>query len=151
MKKNKQLALNSYWKEIGGAVMLPGTSRAADRFARASFYVNAVPQDTDPDRALASVFGVIRNASVPLGIGTAERPEISSTRWRTVVDHKRGLYFFESARTPNTFWVNFNEVDFSAESGEVMRLDLGPEQTHIYAGNATDAFEPAEPFVFEGL
>lgn len=147
----KQLALNAYWEEIGGAVMLPGTSRAADRFARASFYINAVPQDTDPDRALASVFGVIRNASVPLGIGTSDRPEISSTRWRTVVDHKRGRYFFESARTPNTFWVNTNEIDFSSKSGQVMRLDLGPEQTHIYAGNATGSFEPAEPFVFEGL
>lgn len=148
---DKQLALNSYWKEIGGTVMLPGTSRAADRFARASFYVNAVPQDTSPDRALASVFGVIRNASVPLGIGTSDRPEISSTRWRTVVDHKRGLYFFESARTPNTFWVNINDIDFSAESGQVMRLDLGPEQTHTFAGDSTDAFEPAEPFKFEGL
>ncbi|MBY8978146.1 linear amide C-N hydrolase [Rhodobacteraceae bacterium NNCM2] len=147
----EQLALNSYWKEIGGAVMLPGTSRAADRFARASFYVNAIPQNTDPDRALASVFGVIRNASVPLGLGTPERPEISSTRWRTVVDHKRGLYFFESARTPNTFWVNLNEIDFSPESGQVMRLDLGPEQTHIYAGNATGAFKAAEPFLFQGL
>lgn len=146
-----QLALNSYWKEIGGAVMLPGTSRASDRFARASFYVNAVPQDAEPDRALASVFGVIRNASVPLGIGTSDRPEINSTRWRTVVDHKRGLYFFESALTPNTFWVNINEVDFSPEFGQVMRLDLGPEQAHIYSGNATEAFEPAEPFVFEGL
>ncbi len=146
-----QLALNSYWKEIGGAVMLPGTSRAADRFARASFYVNAVPQDTTPDRALASVFGVIRNASVPLGIGTSDRPEISSTRWRTVVDHKRGLYFFESALTPNTFWVTMGDIDFSPESGQVMRLDLGPEQGHIFSGNATGAFEAAEPFVFEGL
>src|SRR5690606_29501605 len=32
----KQLALNEYWKEIGGTTMLPGTNRAADRFARAS-------------------------------------------------------------------------------------------------------------------
>jgi penicillin V acylase-like amidase (Ntn superfamily) len=29
-----QLALNAYWKEIGGTVMLPGTNRSADRFAR---------------------------------------------------------------------------------------------------------------------
>src|SRR5690606_9695884 len=27
-----QLALNAYWKQIGGTVMLPGTNRAADRF-----------------------------------------------------------------------------------------------------------------------
>lgn len=35
----RQLALNTYWKEIGGTVMLPGTNRAADRFARAAFYL----------------------------------------------------------------------------------------------------------------
>jgi hypothetical protein len=31
---DKQLALNQYWKDIGGRVFLPGTNRAADRFAR---------------------------------------------------------------------------------------------------------------------
>jgi hypothetical protein len=30
----KQLALNEYWKQVGGAAMLPGTNRAADRFVR---------------------------------------------------------------------------------------------------------------------
>lgn len=30
----KQLAITEYWEEIGGTVMLPGTNRAADRFAR---------------------------------------------------------------------------------------------------------------------
>ena len=48
---DQQLALNAYWKQIGGTVMLPGTNRAADRFARASFYVNAIPKDENPDRA----------------------------------------------------------------------------------------------------
>ena len=33
----EQLALNSYWQGIGGLTFLPGTNRAADRFARASF------------------------------------------------------------------------------------------------------------------
>jgi len=148
---DQQLALASYWKEIGGTVMLPGTSRAADRFARASFYINAIPQDAEPDRALASVFGVIRNASVPLGISTPDSPEISSTRWRTVVDHGRMLYFFDSALTPNTFWVDLKKIDFSAATGKVMRLDLGPEQDHTYAGDATGAFVPAAPFRFQGL
>ena len=32
-KYDQQLALNEYWKQIGGTVMLPGTNRAADRFA----------------------------------------------------------------------------------------------------------------------
>ena len=39
---DKQLAINEYWKEFDGAVMLPGTVRAADRFARASYYINCM-------------------------------------------------------------------------------------------------------------
>ena len=131
--------------------MLPGTNRAADRFARASFYINAIPKYEDPNRALASVFSVIRNVSVPFGLNTPEEPNISSTRWRTVVDHKRRLYFFESALTPNTFWVDLNATDFSASTGTVRMLDLGPNQDHTYSGNATKEFKEARPFEFLGV
>jgi len=114
---DKQLALEAYWRDIGGTVMLPGTNRAADRFARASFYINAIPKDENPDLAVASVFSVIRNVSVPYGITTPDQPNISSTRWRTVADQKRLIYFFESAITPNTFWITLKDIDFSAETG----------------------------------
>jgi penicillin V acylase-like amidase (Ntn superfamily) len=148
---DKQLALNEYWKSIGGAVMLPGTNRAADRFARASFYINAIPKDESPDITVASVFSVIRNVSVPYGITTPDQPNISSTRWRTVSDQKRKIYFFESALTPNTFWIDFKDVDFSSESGKVMKLDLGPNQSHVYAGNVAKDFKVTKPFRFLGL
>ncbi len=148
---DQQLALNSYWQQIGGTVMLPGTNRAADRFARASFYINAIPKSENPDVALASVFGVIRNVSVPYGITTPDQPNISSTRWRTVADQKRKLYFFESALTPNTFWVDLKGMDFSAETGKVKKLDLGENQTNVFAGNVNEQFKETEPFQFLGL
>ncbi len=148
---DQQLALAAYWKQIGGTVMLPGTNRASDRFARASFYVNAIPKDENPDRALASVFSVIRNVSVPYGISTPDEPNISSTRWRTVVDHKRKLYFFESALTPNTFWVDLKKIDFSEKTGAVKTLNLGKDQDHTYSGDATADFKPATPFKFLGV
>jgi penicillin V acylase-like amidase (Ntn superfamily) len=147
----KQLALDSYWKQIGGTVMLPGTNRASDRFARASFYVNAIPKSENPVEAIASAFSVIRNVSVPFGISTPDEPNISSTRWRTVSDQKRKLYFFESALTPNIFWVDLNRLDLSAETGKVLKLDLGPNQTKIYSGMANDQFKEAKPFKFLGI
>jgi choloylglycine hydrolase len=146
----KQLALEEYWREIGGTVMLPGTNRAADRFARASFYINAIPKDETPDRTLASVLSVIRNVSVPYGINTPDQPNISSTRWRTVADQKRLLYFFDSALTPNTFWINLKEIDFS-ENGKVMKLELGKDQSHVYAGDVVKEFKVTSPFKFLGL
>ena len=146
----KQLALEEYWREIGGTVMLPGTNRAADRFARASFYINAIPKDESPELTIASVFSVIRNVSVPYGISTPGQPNISSTRWRTVSDQTRLIYFFESALTPNTFWVNLKDIDFS-EGGKVMKLDLGTNQSHVYAGNVAKDFQVSSPFKFLGL
>ncbi|RKS87615.1 choloylglycine hydrolase [Orbus hercynius] len=148
---DKQLAMEEYWQNVGGLAFLPGTNRAADRFARASFYVNNVPKKTDINTAVASVFSIIRNVSVPYGLTTEDSPEISSTRWRTVYDHKRQLYFFESALTPNVFWTDLSKIDFSAETGQVKVLALGKEQRNIFSGNATDQYKVSEPFVFQGL
>jgi choloylglycine hydrolase len=144
----KQLALNEYWKAIGGTTMLPGTNRAADRFVRASFYVNAIPQTDNIRIAVAGMFSVIRNCSVPFGITTPAQPNISSTRWRTVSDHKNKIYFFESALSPNTFWVDFKNIDFS-ERAAVKKLNLTGGE--IYAGDAVSQFKEAKPFKFEGL
>jgi len=146
----QQLALDAYWKQIGGTVMLPGTNRAADRFARASFYINAIPKNEDPVIALASVFSVIRNVSVPFGISTPNEPNISSTRWRTVVDHQRKLYFFESALTPNVFWVDLKKLDFSP-TAKVMKLDLGKDQRNTFAGESSAHFKPEKLFRFLGI
>lgn len=144
----KQLAINEYWQQLGGTTMLPGTNRAADRFVRASFYLNAIPQTSDPALAAASVFSVIRNTSVPFGISSPTEPNISSTRWRSVADHKSLRYYFETALTPNTFWVELSQADFRPGQ-PVRKLALDNNQT--YAGNTIKQFKQAEPFQFAGL
>jgi penicillin V acylase-like amidase (Ntn superfamily) len=143
----KQLAISEYWEQIGGTVMLPGTNRAADRFVRASFYINAIPKTDDAVLAAAAVFSVLRNVSVPYGISTPDEPNISTTRWRTVFDHKARRYFFESALSPNTFWVELKNLDFAA-GAPARRLALGEGEKTIYAGDASKAFAVTEPFTF---
>ena len=142
---DQQLTLNDYWKQIGGLVMLPGTNRAADRFVRASFYIKAIPQTADQREAIAGVFSVMRNVSVPLGISTPDQPNISSTRWRSVSDQKNLIYFFESTVTPNVFWVNFADLDFS-EKASVKKLALTGGE--VYAGNSAGKFVKSVPFKF---
>ncbi len=144
-KFDQQLALNAYWQQIGGLVMLPGTNRSADRFARASFYINAIPKTANRAEAIASVFSVIRNVSVPLGIKTPGQPNISSTLWRTVSDHKNKRYYFDSARSPNVFWVDLADLDLAAGK-PALRLTLTGGT--FYSGNAASQFKPAEPFKF---
>lgn len=143
-----QLAITSYWREVGGVQFLPGTNRASDRFARASFYMDAVTKSDDPRVAAAATFSVIRNASVPIGISTPDRPNISSTRWRVVADHKDRLYYFESTVSPNVFWVDLRKLDLSAGSG-VRKLDLGPNQSNLFSGEVSGQFRPATMFRFQ--
>jgi penicillin V acylase-like amidase (Ntn superfamily) len=154
---DQQLALNAYWEQIGGLVFLPGTNRAADRFARASFllksisrqiapqYITAVPQETFVNQALSSMMGLIRSVGVPLGITTPGKPNISSTIWRTVADQKNKVLFFDSATSPNTFWVPLADLDFSKEA-PVKKLTVSGGK--VYGGNAAAHFEPTEPFTF---
>lgn len=144
----QQLAVYDYWKSVGGLSFLPGTNKSPDRFARASFYIGVLPKTDDQQIAVASVFSVMRNVSVPYGISVEGSPEISTTQWRTVSDSKNLVYFFESAITPNTFWVNFKDVDFS-ESASVKKLSIS--QGQIYSGNTAKDFKDSAPFKFLGI
>lgn len=144
----EQLAINNYWKGIPGTIMLPGTNRAADRFVRASYYIKAIPQTDNIHTAVASVFSVIRSCSVPFGISSEEEPNISSTRWRSVSDHKNRVYYFETVLTPNTFWVDLKKVDFS-EKADVKKLSLANRET--YAGETSASFVKTPAFRFMGI
>lgn len=138
---NLQLAVNDYWKQVGGLNMLPGTNRSSDRFARASFYINAVTQSGDPKIAIPTVFSVIRNVSVPYGISTPDSPHISSTRWRTVCDQKDLVYYFEKTVPMFLFHVNLKDIDFSEGSGErILKMTDGTN----YQGDVTTLFRPSD-------
>ncbi|WP_292533322.1 linear amide C-N hydrolase [Methylocystis sp.] len=142
---DQQLALNTYWVEIGGSNFLPGTQRASDRFARASWNLNATPEVAGRRLAIASVFSIIRNVSVPLGIATPQEPNIASTRWRSVTDIKDRLYYFEPTLNPAIFWVDVTKLKL--EPGEKpAKLDLVGNP--ILSGEVSDKFTPTEPFKF---
>lgn len=145
---DEQLAINQYWKDIPGTVMLPGTNRAADRFVRASYYINAIPQTDNTRVALASIFGVIRNCSVPFGISSPTEPNISSTRWRTVSDQKNLVYYFENVLNPNVVWVEFSKLDFK-ENAPVKKLSLQNHEN--YSGESSKSFQVSKPFKFMGI
>jgi len=144
----EQLAINAYWKGIPGNIFLPGTNRAADRFVRASYYINAIPQTDNTRIAVASAFSVIRQCSVPYGISTEGSPNLSTTRWRTVADQKNLVYYFEDALSPNTIWVDLKKLDFSPKES-VKKLALGNHE--IYVGECANEFVDSKPLNFQGI
>ena len=154
---SQQLAINAYWESVGGTAFLPGTIRSADRFARASFFLDAIPKKPVPEymrgvpgqrydyQAIAEVMSVARAVSVPLGISTPDKPNIASTIWRTVSDQKNRIYYFDSATRPNTFWVAFDKLDFS-ETAPVKKLTI--QNGEVYSGEVSGFFRVSEPLKF---
>ncbi|MFM8458937.1 MAG: linear amide C-N hydrolase [Chthoniobacterales bacterium] len=154
---DEQLAIDKYWQEVNGDVFLPGTSRPSDRFARASYYISRIPGKADPayisgvpgqdvtTQNIASVLGVIRDVSVPLGISTPGEPNVASTTWRTVADQTSRTYYFDSATSPNIFWVELGKLQLG-EGAPVKKLTLAGGQ--IYSGETSTKFEVAEPFAW---
>lgn len=151
---DQQIALNTYWKNIGGLAFLPGTNKAADRFARASFLLDAIPKEIDKNyiaavpgqsfvnQAIACVTGLQRSVSVPLGITTPEKPEISSTIWRTISDQKNLNYYYDSATSPNTFWVSLKK--FNLKSGAPTKK-LSLKNGRILSGEVSSLFVEEKP------
>ncbi len=142
---DKQLAINEYWNDFDGAVMLPGTVRPADRFARAKYYINACQQSADAREAVAAVFSVMRNVSVPRGILKKGAPNVSSTLWLTVADQKNRVYYYHDTYSPGALWVKLDQIDFKDGSG-VRKLTLVGKPNVV--GDQSANFEKAEPFTF---
>lgn len=142
---DQQLAVNAYWQDVGPSAMLPGTSRAADRFVRASYYVSIAPQTADQLKSTSYSFAIIRNASVPYSGSTPTKPNIAATLWRTVSDQKNMLYYFDSSTAPNVFWLDLKDIDFATQKDS---LRLLVSEGAVYAGNAVKELQPTKPFKF---
>ncbi len=141
----KQLALNAYWSRMDGAKFLPGSHQSEDRFVRASYYLERLGQDiTDPRRQIAGVFSVMRNVSVPWGAADPEHPNIAPTYWRSVLDHGRKRYYFESALSPYVVMLDLGKIDFSPGSG-VRGLALESKEGLDLQGAVDQALRPIDP------
>lgn len=139
---DKQLTLNNYWQGLDGK-FLPGTEEPTDRFIRASFYVNNAPQTADTTQALAQVFSIMRNVSVPFGKTNTERPNLAPTLWISVADLKDKTYYFEETNKPNIFWVDINKLDLKT-GAHVKKLSLNNGET--YNGEVSKYFVDATAF-----
>lgn len=120
---DKQLELAREFQGLGGDKPLPGSTLAADRFARASYYVSQQQQPTTQLEAIAAMFSIIRNAAQPFRKPEEGKPEASQTIWQVVLDATNRRYAFESTTRPNLVWVDFDELSF-APGTDILKLDL---------------------------
>lgn len=148
---DKQLELLGQIEGFGGDRPLPGSNEAADRFARASFYVRRLPEPKSEIEAVAGMLSVMRNAAQPFRVPDPDKPFASQTIWQTVADLTNRRYVFESTTRPNIVWAELKDLDFSA-GAPAGRLNLVGDTALAggLAGNVAADFEPTEPLQFLG-
>lgn len=138
---DEQLTHLTQYQGFGGELPLPGTTEAADRFVRASYYLGKLPASDSPERAYAALLSVMRNAAQPFGVADPARPHISMTIWRTLIDLQKRLYAFESSFSPDIVWVSLDRVDLA----KCQRLDLSQKGL---VGDVGKLFVETPPFTF---
>ena len=75
----QQLAVAQYWSQIGGTRFLPGTNQAPDRFARADFYIHAIPKTANNQQGVGGTRGTVVKIGIfatRIATGTGEEVSI---------------------------------------------------------------------------
>lgn len=105
------------YRYFGGSEALPGDIDPASRFVRARAFLKTIPSAKTSSEALEQVYSIIKTVSVPRGaINTSvglETEDNWPTVWTTLADSVNRVFFFQSADSPNLFWLDFSKIDFS--------------------------------------
>lgn len=141
----QQLENLAKYKLFGGQLTLPGDIDPASRFVRLATFLKTLPEPTNYRTAVAGVLGVIRTAMVPIGAqDTAESGSQDTwpTLWVSAADLTNRIFFFNSTKSPNLFWIDLKLLD---PTGPTMVLDpYNPELSGEVAKSFKASAEPAK-------
>ena len=135
-----QLASIKQYKAFGGTkTEIPGGVEPDERFIRASIYLKTLPEPKDRYEAVAFVYSLIRNVSVPFGSLYRSGPsDTYPTWWTSAADVTDRVFYFNWTMHPNVVWVDLKKIDFS-KGNPVKTLDaMDPN----LAGDVTKKFKP---------
>jgi penicillin V acylase-like amidase (Ntn superfamily) len=119
---------------------LPGNVNPRDRFARAAYYSALLPKPANEREAVAAIFAITRNVSVPFG-APYKGFGIYNTEYRTVSDLTKRRYFFELTTSPNVVWAALEDFDLAPGSPV---LALNPDDIEL-SGDVADSFGELAP------
>lgn len=149
---DQQIEMVKDFEGLGGDKPLPGSTLAADRFARASYYVSRLSKPQTQLDGIAAMFSVIRNAAQPFRVPDPGKPDASQTIWQTVSDLTNRRFVYESTTRPNIVWMDLADMDFT-EGSPQLKLDLIADLRleDGLAGNVSRKFEDKGPMTFLSL
>lgn len=142
---DKQLENLQQYRGFGGEKKLPGSHEPADRFVRGAYYVKNLPKPKSDREAVAALMSVMRNTSAPFGVPDPDRPNVSTTIWRTITDLTDRVLYYDSVFSPQVFWIDLKKLSF--DKGEPVRK-LTVVDNFELMGEVSGRCEKAEMFKF---
>ena len=115
-----------------------------DRFVRADYYLQMLPEPQTEREAIAGILSIARNVSVPFGAPNNEPGTPYNTEYRTAIDLTNSRYFFELTATPNVIWINMAKLNLK---GGAPVLTLDPDDINLSA-DVSAKFQPAKKLPF---
>jgi len=98
-----------------------------------------LPPPKDERQAVAGVFAIARNVSVPFGAPYSDFG-IYNTEYRTVMNLTDKRYYFELSTAPNVIWADLQQMNLSPGAPTLV---LNPNDIAL-SGDVTDKFKPAK-------
>lgn len=142
---DQQLEHLREFERTGEVTALPGSNDPDARFVRAAYYHQHLPHEESERRSVAALMSVMRNTAAPFGLTSDGRPDVSTTRWRTIMHLPKGTIYYDSVVSPSVFWVDAYAFDYR-EDNEPKKLQV--VENYDLAGDVTNQFIPAEMFHF---
>lgn len=133
---DEQLQNLARYRPFGGELPPPGDITSSDRFVRASYFLHHLPRPDTAEQAVARVFQLISNVSVPFG-APYDDGGVYPTWWHAGADLTNRYYYFGATESPSVFWI---EMDALADGTQVLRLD--PRDPAL-VGESSGRMEPA--------
>lgn len=131
------------YKLFGGKLSMPGDIDPKSRFVRASSYLKTLPKPASLREAVAGAYSVIRNVAVPFGAHDTSGGDSSDTwptLWASLADLSNKVYFFQSTKSANLFWVDLSRLNV-AEGAPVVDVDAYDVNL---SGDISDKLKPSQ-------
>ena len=113
-------------------IRVPGNVNPRDRFQRATYFLSVLSTPKTQRQAIAGMFTLIRNVSIPFGAPV--NGSTFDTEYRTVSDLTDKRYYFELTTAPNVIWVDLKKLNFD---GGAPVMTLNPNNIDL-SGNVDE-------------
>ncbi|WP_421658705.1 linear amide C-N hydrolase [Leptothermofonsia sp. ETS-13] len=136
---NQQLANLKKWDftDATRETPLPGNVSPVNRFVRANYFLQTLREPRNEREAIATIFSIARNTSVPFNAPYKTPGTIYDTEYRTVMDLTNKRYFFELSTSPNVIWMDLKK--FNLNPGAPV-LVLNPDNIAL-SGDVIEKFQ----------